>query len=53
MTNQEINNIKVVEPEILTENKKELQCESRVDKVCDPESLFEMIETCKICGRCV
>lgn len=22
-------------------------------RVCDPESFFEMIEQCKICGRCV
>lgn len=24
-----------------------------VNQVCDPEGLFEMIEQCKICGRCV
>lgn len=24
-----------------------------VVRVCDPEYLFEMIEQCKICGKCV
>jgi hypothetical protein len=24
-----------------------------VNRACDPEELFEMIEQCKICGRCV
>lgn len=24
-----------------------------VKRVCDPEDLFEMIEQCKICGRCI
>ncbi|WP_281225398.1 hypothetical protein [Flavobacterium aquiphilum] len=42
---QEINNIEVVEPEILS-------CGSATE-VCDPEDLFDVIEQCKICGRCV
>lgn len=38
-----ISEIEVVDP---------LNCGS-VLRVCDPESYFEMIEQCKICGRCV
>lgn len=25
----------------------------QVNRVCSPECFFEMIEQCKICGRCV
>lgn len=24
-----------------------------VTRVCDPENFFDMIEQCKICGKCV
>lgn len=24
-----------------------------IQELCDPESMFEMIEQCKICGRCI
>lgn len=27
------------------------QCE--VNRACEPESLFDTIEQCKLCGRCV
>ena len=43
--NEEINEIEVVAPS-------ELVC-GDVSRVCEPEYLFEMIEQCKICGRCV
>lgn len=42
---KEVNEIEIKEPI-------EVVC-NRADRVCDPESMFEMIEQCKICGRCV
>lgn len=24
-----------------------------INRACDPEELFELVEQCKICGRCV
>lgn len=47
----EINNIEVLDAEILTVEMPVNGC--RVDFACAPEAMFEMIETCKICGRCV
>lgn len=38
-----INEIEVVDP---------VQCRNAI-RVCDPECYFDMIEQCKICGRCV
>lgn len=29
-----------------------LDCENAI-RVCDPENWFDVIEQCKICGRCV
>lgn len=26
---------------------------TQVNRVCSPESFFEMIEQCKICGKCI
>lgn len=43
-----INEIEVVQAEI----SKPETCRN-VTRLCDPESMFEMIEQCKICGRCV
>jgi hypothetical protein len=47
-------NVETVEIENEIEVKKPilLECSNAV-RVCDPESFFEMIEQCKICGRCV
>jgi len=42
---KEIKEIEIKEPI-------EVVC-NRADRVCDPESMFEMIEQCRICGRCV
>ena len=49
----------ILEQELL-EKAKELEVKDleivhcgNVQQVCDPEYLFEMIEQCKICGRCV
>lgn len=29
-----------------------IECQNAT-RVCDPEDMFEMIEQCKICGRCI
>lgn len=44
----EINEINITDPVVL----ETLLC-AQVNRVCSPESFFEMIETCKICGKCV
>lgn len=41
---KKVEEIEVVEPEILG-------CDAV--RVCYPEPLFDIIETCKMCGRCV
>ncbi|MFH6966450.1 hypothetical protein [Flavobacterium sp. FlaQc-28] len=50
------NQIEVTEAEQETINEIEVKdavlCSNAI-RVCDPESYFEMIEQCKICGRCV
>lgn len=38
-----LNKIEVVDPETCT----------NATRVCDPESYFDMIEQCKICGKCI
>lgn len=43
-----INEINVVNPVVFNPE----TC-GDVIRVCSPESFFEMIETCKICGKCV
>lgn len=43
-----INEINVIDPVV-----KEPETCANVTRVCDPESYFEMIEQCKICGKCV
>ncbi len=47
MQQQEIKEVEVEvhEPEVLT-------C-GNVTRVCHPTAFFEMIEECKLCGRCV
>lgn len=45
MTTEEINEIEVIEPI-------EMVCGSAT-QVCYPEDLFDTIEICKCCGRCV
>ncbi len=41
---REINEIEVKEPRVVV-------CQE--DKLCCPEAFFEMIEQCKLCGRCL
>lgn len=45
--------IEVNDPEevIVPKEPKERGC--LVNRACDPEPYFDMIEKCKICGRCV
>ena len=42
---KKIEDIEVIDPIVVS------SCNAT--KVCDPEYLFDQIETCKICGRCV
>lgn len=42
---EEINEIEVVGAEVVS------TCDAL--RLCDPEEFFEMIEQCKICGRCI
>lgn len=44
VTRSSIEEIEVVDPEIVA---------CGPGEICDPEGMFEMIESCKICGRCV
>lgn len=44
----EINEVNVIDPVVV----ETLLC-VQVNRVCSPESFFEMIETCKICGKCI
>jgi hypothetical protein len=37
--------------EILVINEEVVKCEGT--RLCYPEPYFEMIETCKLCGKCV
>lgn len=43
-----INKINVIDPVVSNPE----TC-GNATRVCDPENYFEMIEQCKICGKCV
>lgn len=45
ITQEEINEIEVVDSVVIA-------CDNAT-RVCEPEGMFEMIEQCKKCGRCV
>ncbi|SHG28480.1 hypothetical protein [Flavobacterium johnsoniae] len=42
---KKINEIQVNEPVFE-------KCAGDIKRVCDPEDFFDVIEQCKICGRC-